>query len=307
MIAGFLYRPIAQLYNPKELAIRDFTMNLQSSATIVNVASVRHRSPFRYPGGKTWLVPLIRRWLASVNRPREFYEPFAGGAIVGLSAIFDNLADHLTIVELDDDVAAVWRIIAQGRGEWLARRILSFEVSLESVRQTLDRKPRNPLERAFATIVRNRMQRGGILAAGASLMKSGENGKGLLSRWYPETLAARIRDLCLIRDRFCFVQADALEIMRGNCLQPDCMFFIDPPYTVAGRRLYSHSEVDHERLFRIAAGLRGDFLMTYDNAEPVRELAKRHGFEMATVPMKNTHHAVMSELLIGRNLDWLRD
>jgi hypothetical protein len=31
----------------------------------VNVASVPQRSPFRYPGGKTWLIPYIRSWLAS--------------------------------------------------------------------------------------------------------------------------------------------------------------------------------------------------------------------------------------------------
>lgn len=30
---------------------------------IVNVASVPFRSPFRYPGGKTWLVPQIRHCL----------------------------------------------------------------------------------------------------------------------------------------------------------------------------------------------------------------------------------------------------
>ena len=44
---------------------------------VVNVAAVAHRSPFRYPGGKTWLVPRIRRWLRSLNpRPRELAEPF---------------------------------------------------------------------------------------------------------------------------------------------------------------------------------------------------------------------------------------
>ena len=47
---------------------------------IVNVASVPHRSPFRYPGGKTWLVPRVREWLASLpQRPALFVEPFAGG------------------------------------------------------------------------------------------------------------------------------------------------------------------------------------------------------------------------------------
>jgi hypothetical protein len=45
--------------------------------------------------------------------------------------------------------------------------------------------------------------------------------------------------------------------------------------------------------------------MTYDNAEEVRALADRHGFETKTVAMKNTHHAEMDELLIGRDLDWV--
>jgi hypothetical protein len=36
-------------------------------------------------------------------------------------------------------------------------------------------------------------------------------------------------------------------------------------------------------------------------------LAERHGFETQPVAMKNTHHAEMDELLIGRNLDWVED
>jgi DNA adenine methylase len=46
--------------------------------------------------------------------------------------------------------------------------------------------------------------------------------------------------------------------------------------------------------------------MTYDNAEEVRELAQRHGFDLEPIAMKNSHHAEMSELLIGRDLDWIR-
>ena len=46
--------------------------------------------------------------------------------------------------------------------------------------------------------------------------------------------------------------------------------------------------------------------MTYDNADGVRALAQRYNLDMQVVPMKNTHHAEMSELLIGPNLEWLR-
>src|SRR5438270_820835 len=67
-----------------------------SLSQAVNVASVPQRSPFRYPGGKTWLVPRIRQWL---KQPvREFIEPFAGGGIVSLTVAAEKLADHLTLV-----------------------------------------------------------------------------------------------------------------------------------------------------------------------------------------------------------------
>jgi DNA adenine methylase len=45
---------------------------------------------------------------------------------------------------------------------------------------------------AFTTIIENWVNRGGILANGASFIKNGENGKGITSRWYPETLRRRI-------------------------------------------------------------------------------------------------------------------
>jgi len=55
--------------------------------TVVNVSSIPQRSPFRYPGGKTWFVPIVRQWLRSLDKkPKLLIEPFAGGAIVGLTA-----------------------------------------------------------------------------------------------------------------------------------------------------------------------------------------------------------------------------
>jgi DNA adenine methylase len=274
---------------------------------VVNVASVPHRSPFRYPGGKTWLVPHLRKWLAALpTRPRRLIEPFAGGAIIGLTAVFEDLVDEAVLVELDDEVAAVWQVILEGQAASLADRIVNFRVSLANVRETLDTPPRDLLDRAFTTIVRNRMQRGGIMSAGASLMKAGENGKGLLSRWYPETLQRRILELDARRERIRFVKGDGLEELTRIARSQTTVAFIDPPYTVAGRRLYSQSVVDHQRLFRIARSLHGDFLMTYDNAPAVRDMAEECGFDTEPVSMKNTHHAVMSELLIGRDLGWAR-
>jgi len=276
---------------------------------VFNVASVPQRSPFRYPGGKTWLVPYVRLWLAACKpRPSELIEPFAGGAIVGLTAAFEGLVQRVVLVEKDQDVAAVWQtILDPEQAAWLADAVAAFQPTPESVRAALAPTDRelSLRERAFRTLLRNRVQRGGILAPGAGLLKLGENRRGLASRWYPQTLRRRILAIARCGERIRFRSGDGLQVLRENQDRPEVAFFIDPPYTTAGRRLYTHSEVDHPELFRLAAGLRGDFLMSYDDAPEIRRLAAHCGFALAPVPMKSTHHAVKFELLIGRNLDWL--
>jgi len=287
-----------------------FPDNLLKRGKVVNVASVPQRSPFRYPGGKTWLVPQIRQWLlCRKNRPAAFVEPFAGGGIASLTAAFEKLAEHVIMVELDKDVAAVWKTILGRNGKWLARKISSFGLTIKSAKETLSQKPSSLREMAFQTILKNRVLHGGILAPGSGLIKYGENGKGIRSRWYPETLKRRILNVVNIRDRFTFIRGDGIQVIREKERDADAVFFIDPPYTAGGKkagvRLYTHFNVDHEKLFRRTNCVRGDFLMTYDDSEEIRDLARRYKFQVKAIPMKNTHHARMYELLISRNLDWL--
>lgn len=282
-----------------------------SVGRIINVASVPQRSPFRYPGGKTWLIPHIRKWLTSLPvRPKELIEPFAGGGIVSLTAVFEGLTDKVTMVELDDQVAAVWRTILSKDYEWLANKVATFNFTQESVERELNKPNPNLKEKAFITLLKNRVYHGGILAPGSGFIKRGENGKGIKSRWYPQTLKKRILYIGRLRHRIHFIEGDGMKVLRNNVHRTDTVFFIDPPYTVggkkAGMRLYMKNELDHAELFNIAETLVGDFLITYDTAEEVRKLAERHVFDTEVIPMKNTHHAQMTELLIGRNLAWVR-
>lgn len=276
----------------------------------VNVSSVPQRSPFRYPGGKTWFVPTFRNWVATLrSKPKVLIEPFAGGGIISLTALFENHVASAIMVELDDDIAAVWKTVVDGQSQWLANRILAFDLTKETVMHELSRINADIKEKAFQTILKNRTFHGGILAKGSGFLKHGENGKGIRSRWYPETLARRFGDLQLIADRICFRQEDGLDVICEYSKQEDAIYFIDPPYTAggkkAGSRLYKHCDLDHDRLFSLCKTIKGDFLMTYDNAEEVKAMARRHGFHMRLIPMNNTHHATMEELVIGKDLTWM--
>jgi DNA adenine methylase len=197
----------------------------------------------------------------------------------------------------------VWFAILRNPKE-LTSSILDFDVNLQNVKELIKSNPITIGERAFRTIVKNRTQRGGILAPGASLVKSGENGKGLMSRWYPITLVNRIEAIYNLREKIQFFETDAFKIIDRYQNHKSAVFFIDPPYTAggkkAGTRLYSHSTIDHERLFLKMSQIKGLFLMTYDDSPEVIRLAKKYNYLINKIPMKNTHHEVKCELLIKK-------
>lgn len=270
----------------------------------VNVASVPQRSPLRYPGGKTWLIPHVRAWLAPRQpRPRTLIEPFCGGGIVALTAVCEDLVEQCIMTELDHDVAAFWHTALRYNTE-LCHLVFEFKPTRESVSALADQAPRGLLEHGFRTLVLNRTRRGGILAPGAALTKSGENNKGLASRWYPDTIIHRLRNIEAHAPQIHFCETDGLDLLEVIAEVPGTVAFIDPPYTAggkrAGRRLYSHSQIDHRRLFKILAQTPIDFLMTYDRSPEIAELIAEYSFHAVEVVMKNTHHAHISELVITR-------
>ena len=278
-----------------------------SPIPVVNVAQVPQRSPLRYPGGKTWLVPHIREWLNIIDSPQLLIEPFAGGGITSLTAIMEDLIPRCLMVELDEDVAAFW-VAALYNTDLLVQRIDGFTPTRENVDLLAQTQPRTVVERGFRTLVLNRTRRGGILAPGAALTRTGENGRGITSRWYPDTIKQRLTRIAEYADHIDFLAADGITILERQLLeglQPGTLVFVDPPYTAAGkqagRRLYTHNYIDHARLFHVLAQIAergGEVMATYDESPEILALIKHYGFHAVRVMMKNTHHDHISELVI---------
>jgi len=218
--------------------------------------------------------------------------------------VFEGFCDNAVLADLDPHISSVWRVIFSRQYEQLARRIESFEFNTDTVRETLSRQPSDTIERAFRTVLLNRVSRGGILAPGAGLVKNGENGKGMASRWYPQTLAQRIRAIGERRHSFSFTESDGIELIREWSKSTVAAIFIDPPYPGAGRRLYSCHELDHHRLFEVSSEIAGQYLMTYDDHFLPSELASRYEMEIRRMPMKSTHHIRKYELLISSDMKW---
>ena len=269
----------------------------------VNVASVPQRSPLRYPGGKTWLIPHLRHWLSGRAGTPCLVEPFCGGGIISLTAVMEGLADRCVLVELDRDVAAFWHT-ALRHTEALCKRIRDFNPSRENVRALELQSPAGLVDHGFRTLVLNRTRRGGILAQGASLIRAGENGKGVASRWYADTIIDRLLNIKKHEKLITFMEGDGLKLLESMVHAEGVAVFVDPPYSAggkrAGQRLYAHHKIDHSRIFEVLAGSNANFLMTYEQAPEIAALVRKHGFAAVTVTMKNTHHSRVPELVISR-------
>jgi len=260
-------------------------------------------SPFRYPGGKSALRPKVINWIRNLGyRVNHFIEPFAGGSSVALAIAELDLADSIILAELDPDVAAVWNVILNGQADAFAAKIRNFNLTKASARETLDAKCRDRLDRAFRCLLQNRISRGGIMAPGAGVLNYGEAGKGIQSRWYPDTLAKRIEAIHAIRHKLKFVEDDGIKLLRKFSSTAQTAAFVDPPYVVGGRgaglRLYRHHQVDYKELFKVIQDFCGPMIITYHRSEIVEREARNAGVDCHTVSMHTAHTISKRQLIL---------
>lgn len=272
-----------------------------------NVSSVPVYSPFRYPGGKSRLYPFMIKWLKSQDpsRTKCLVEPFAGAAHIGIATAIEFLAKQVILIEIDQDIACVWKTILGDDCHWFVEQIRSFHLTNESASEVLSTEYRDTKRHAFKVFLRNRLSRGGISAPGSGMLERGENGRGIRSRWYPETLATRVEKIYKVRNSILFLEGDGLSYVNQWSYDKSKLFFIDPPYPKAGRRLYKHFDISPQHVFDAVANLSNNFVMTYDDSPDIVELAMSHNWEIRRVLMYTAHHKNKYELFIGRDLGWL--
>lgn len=63
-----------------------------SLLSAANVSSVPQRSPLRYPGGKTWLIPHVRTWITLI-------EPRLADGSIDFMMTYDHVPEIIDLVD----------------------------------------------------------------------------------------------------------------------------------------------------------------------------------------------------------------
>jgi len=98
------------------------------------MGTTRYQSPFRYPGAKSGLAPVIGELVnsaeKSIGRPQLLVEPFAGGASTALRLVGSGMVERVLLADIDPLVARFWQVAAADT-EWLIDRMWSEPVTLD--------------------------------------------------------------------------------------------------------------------------------------------------------------------------------
>lgn len=241
-------------------------------------------TPFRYPGGKRRLAPVMMRLIdANGLRDIDYAETYAGGASVALALLFEDYAATIHINDLSRPVYAFWYLVLNDC-EALCRRIDRVKVTMlewKRQRAVYERRDEADLDDlGFAAFFLNRTNRSGIINGGVIGGQEQTGRWKLDARFNKAELIRRIRKIADYNARIRLYNLDAVDFTDRIVSQfgRNSLSFFDPPYIENGEDalyLNNYEVEDHIILARRISRIPTPWVVTYDEAVLQHEMFER--------------------------------
>lgn len=240
-------------------------------------------SPLRYPGGKSKISNFFKQFVKDNGLLDGVYvEPYAGGASVALSLLFDEYVSKIIINDKDRSIYAFWHSVLYDT-ENLCRLIAETPVTMENWKklrelQKVDKKEQaSLLDLGFSTFFMNRTNRSGIIKAGVIGGYAQTGNYKMDARYRKDELLKRIRRIASYADRIELHNEDAVDFIQKIANQniDKTILYLDPPYYKKGQGLYMnyYKDSDHRDIKSLVSRLgQMKWVVSYDNSEFIKSL-----------------------------------
>lgn len=236
----------------------------------------RFPSPLRYPGGKGKIANFLKLvFVTNKFVGLEYVEPYAGGASVALSLLYEDYASHIHINDLNRSVHAFWHCVLE-RPDELCALIEDTPVTMaewHSQRLVQSQPDPDELKLAFSTFFMNRTNRSGIIEGGVIGGKDQGGEWSLDARYNRQDLMQRIKRVARFRSRITLTRLDAAQLLRERLASAPnrALVYLDPPYYVKGDGLYEdfYLHEHHEEIRTLVNQLSDPWVVSYDAAPQI--------------------------------------
>ena len=241
---------------------------------------LKNYSPLRYPGGKGKLYPFVASVIKKAGKERRIYiEPFAGGAGIALSLLFNNDVDEIVINDYDKAIYSMWKAITTQTHRFL-ELLENTEVTVEEWRRQKEiyekQNRRYSLELGFAAFFLNRVNRSGILSAGPIGGYEQDGNYKIDVRFNKADLAKRIKKIAKHKKKIHVYNHDVRIFLTSYLPKylDHAFVYFDPPYFNKGKQLYKNffTEKDHKTIHDLIEQLQCPWMVTYDNTNEIKDI-----------------------------------
>ena len=239
---------------------------------------MRDASPLRYPGGKWRFSHFLTRVIDSNNLSRCVYvEPYAGGASLGLSLLFEDVVAEIHLNDLDPAIHAFWYAVLNHNREFVDL-MKSTCITPDEWKKQKTIYAQGPaagrFALGFATFFLNRTNHSGILNGGMIGGKAQCGEWRIDARFNVSELKRRIERIGKFKNRIYLYREDAIVFLKSRRWPRKVFKYLDPPYYGAGSQLYlnSYKPRDHSAVSRYITQLESPWIVSYDDVIQIRRL-----------------------------------
>lgn len=232
-------------------------------------------TPFRYPGAKNKLLPILMEHIGAVlKNAYPFCDAFVGGGSVALEVAAKYPKSHIYLNDKDYWVYSFWDVVGGSETNKLPDllKLVDQPVTLELFYKLRGEDTKDKLRCAYKAIFFNRTTFSGIFKSGPIGGKEQKSKYTVDCRYNAVKLKKKIL-ACnkLLEGRTTVSNKDIVDClaMHDNL----STIYLDPPYYNKGSALYSEFmvPVEHVKMASILQN-RSNWILSYDDCPEIRKI-----------------------------------
>lgn len=231
-------------------------------------------TPFRYPGAKNKLLPILMPHIDEiVSKQEHFIDLFVGGGSVLLEVANKYPKIQLYANDKDYWMSSFWKIVSGDDSKKLEQLLALVAVAptLELFYKLRKEISTDDVECAYRAIFFNRTTFSGIFYSGPI------GGKGQKSKYTVDCRynAKKLKEKILNCRKLLIGRTTVSNSDFAECkvfMDQDYPTYLDPPYYVKGDILYNEymKPLEHEKLSLIL-GSKSNWILSYDDCPEIRK------------------------------------